>query len=87
MVFMWTHDGGVIDEHLDSKRCFQLGDIMGTVGDFMAGWFFVGNRSADHMVWWCVSSQSYRLPQPWAQGNKWIYTRWDDSMRRETSLW
>lgn len=59
---MWIHHGGVIDEHLDSKRCFQLGDIMGTVGNFMAGWFFVGNRSADHMVWWCVSSQSYQCP-------------------------
>lgn len=48
---MWTPDGGgVIDEHLDSKRCFQLGDIMGTVGNFMAGWFFVGNGSTDHMV-------------------------------------
>lgn len=87
IVFMWIHDGGVIDEHLESKRCFQLGDIMGTVGNFMAGWFFVGNRSADHVVWWCVSSQSYQVSQLWAQGNKWIYTRWDDSMRRETSLW
>lgn len=68
MVFMWAHDGGVIDEHLDSKRCFQLGDIMGTVGNFMAGWFFVGNRSVDHMVWWCVSSQCYWVSQLWAQG-------------------
>lgn len=40
----------VIDEHLDSKRCFQLGVIVGTVGNFMAGRFFVGNKSADHMV-------------------------------------
>lgn len=48
---MWTPpDGGVIDEHLDSTRCFQLGGIMGTVGNFMAGCCFVGNGSADHVV-------------------------------------
>lgn len=51
VIFMWTpSDGGVIDEHLDSKSCFQLGDTMGTVGNFMAGCFFVGNGSSDHMV-------------------------------------
>lgn len=47
---MWAPDGGVTDKYLDSKRCFQLGDIMGTVGTFMAGWVFVGNGSADTMV-------------------------------------
>lgn len=46
-----TPDGGVIDDHLDSQRCFQPGDTMGTVGNFMAGWFFAGSGSTDHRLW------------------------------------
>lgn len=47
-------DGGVMDEHLSFTRCFQQGDVMGTAGDFLAGWW-----STAHMVPCCV-------PIPWS---------------------
>lgn len=87
-------DAGVIDEHLDSRRCFQLGDIMGAGGNFMAGWFLLemGARIA-----WCDSVCLVNLTEHpsatdlwtlllWAQGNVFTQgevTPWEE----QRSLW
>lgn len=60
ITFTRTPGGGVIDDHLDSKRCFQPGDTMGTVGNFMAGRFSAGSGSTvtrcDGVCVWSVLS-------------------------------
>lgn len=76
---MWTPpDGGVIDERLGWTRCFQLCGIMGTVGNFVAGWFFLLEMGV--LITWCdggclvnpikyLSPADYSSPLLWAQGD------------------